>query len=386
MAATPNTQFNHVDRLNAQLHSDGDGGDGAPPPIDASAIEGMYVLNELIHEEAELRYQSDLLEARAQELERDGDDVSRGLADQMRQQAGLMLSTALKIGQAIHDIRSDPHRKISRHVVEHLHASCVMLKASGEHEIEAAHAAHSDTVEHKSVIHHQLRERAHSHPSTKPEKRPLIALSLPKLQVPALVALPEHAPSPWVVHTREQVHACWKQATHKAQTVWVAAAHKAEEVAESMTEKVHAGIHKVKQVGHKAWHAVTHCTPVVVAGKVAAGVYHGITHPKALVHGVTVRVASFAHGVVGRARQVAHHAKETVLGWFGQVDPVVEQALPSRRPRSEKQDIAYHKALEMVRRVGWLGITGGVAALPGALTPSLSPMLSGMLPGFSVIS
>lgn len=357
MATTHNTGssgLSHVERLQAASLLEDEGSSDAAGVLDPNAVDGMYLLNALINEEALLRHQANELEERAQEIERDHDDATRPLADQMRQQGGAVRELQAKVDQTIAEVRcelaQDPKKKISRTKVEQLHSSVSAVVGVSDIELASVESAHVGAEEHKAIVYHQRRE--HEHEVTKSKKKATGKLIAAKQSQAS--KKPKETEHKAETQQQESVVKKVEHSLHEAHEkvihsdAWQSIKHTGHEVAES----VHHGVE-----------VVTHCAPVVAVVRATSSVVHGIAHPVETMHKMAARAGS-----------LFHRAKATVCGWFGHGEEVPEEVIVTAAVPVKKDVAAAHRAFEMVKAIGFAGITGGMTVVPGDLTPLPTPM------------
>lgn len=118
-------------------------------------LDVVLLIQQLVDEEAELRWRAQELERHAHELD-DGDDESQMQADRLRAKRSEELVLADEMKAAVSELKADPSRKAARHKAGGLAVQASHIISDGENEAEAATVVSATSTEHKVAVHHAV--------------------------------------------------------------------------------------------------------------------------------------------------------------------------------------------------------------------------------------
>lgn len=135
-------------------------------------VDVSPLIQQLIREEAELRWRAEELAAQAHVLD-GGDDESQMQADRLRSRRSEELVLADEMKSTAIELKNDPNKKVTRAKANGLTAQANHIISDGENEAEAATVVSATSTEHKAAVHHAIvREaKAEAKAEEKKEKR-----------------------------------------------------------------------------------------------------------------------------------------------------------------------------------------------------------------------
>jgi hypothetical protein len=319
MQTTQNTRADYVERLSSEPPSEGDDA-AANPSLDGLEMEGMNILNDLINEEANLRWQSEKLDTKAKELENEGDSGAKDAADQMRAQAGTMIAIAAEISRTITEIKNDPHKKIPRRKVDGLRASSV--QAMGECDEEIVHSAtvHTGAEQHRETVRRVVESKASSAKKETASKPKIKPKEVKKDKAEEVDVKPHHAAQkeheehehhPKLVKVQETAVRVVRKVKKAVKGAWHSVCDTAEDIGEGVSEVFHHGVDMV----HHGIDMVKHAAPVAFVVKTGGKIFHAVTHPSETAHRVVSKLAHMKDALVDMLPDMPwnrhHHAEQS---------------------------------------------------------------------------